>query len=217
MFLKLVVCLLLQKVNLLHKAWQMALIRIVSELLLCKSLTRRTGRKPSKQECKSGQAKESIHRLFAILVHRLSHGVKVYQWIFHIVVIFVVTMGQNKHFQELNEFKVCFFIEPVEQPRELLLDKGNERIHNRAALLVRLPLVKERLVGKLVVQSHCPEAWAFEKEVKILVIVFVTFFWPLFDRIFCNFFFAVLIRSCFWNWLECYDIGTLFRLLALNG
>ena len=95
----------------------------------------------------SGVAEKLVLCLLAVLVHGLAHRGEVHQWVAQKVVVFVVAVSQDEQLDQLDELEACLLAEFVEQPRELLLSEGYERVEHGALLLATLPLVKERLVG----------------------------------------------------------------------
>ena len=74
----------------------MTLIRVFTELFLGKLHSFWVSFKPSEEESVSGQVKESILRLLAILVHWITNNTKADQRIFQEVIILVVSVREYK-------------------------------------------------------------------------------------------------------------------------
>lgn len=124
-------------------------------------------------------------------------------------------VGEDKKLDQLNELKASLFTKSLKQARELFLHKDGEGVNHTILLFVRLPLVKERLVGQLEKQSHRSEARTLEEEVKVLVVSAIAFLWPprvLVNTIALNY---LLLLNVLLVWTELNDVRFLLCLRFL--
>ena len=154
------------------------LIRVFAELFLGKLHSFWVSFKPGEEERVSGQVEESVLGLLAILVHWITNNIKVNQRVFQEVIILVMSMGEDKELDKLNELKLSRLRQLVNESWELLLDVVNERFEHSVGLFVRLPLVEEGLVSELIVESHSTETSPLEEELKVLIVILLTLLRP---------------------------------------
>lgn len=167
--------LLTQLNDFLHHSLGVVLVRILTELLGAKLLSLGELGKPSKHKGVGGMVEEPVLDLSAVLVHWLSDYGEVNERILKIWVILVVSVGEHKEFDQVDKFKLSLAAERLKQSFEGLLSEFNQRALNLLVLLLlRLPFLKEWLVGILEENSHGSETSALEVEVKIHVVFGLT-------------------------------------------
>ncbi len=153
----------------------MTFIRIILELFDSEGLGLWVGSEPREKECKGGQIEEFVLSLLTVLVHRLPYSGKVHDRVLQELVVLVVSMRQHKKFDEFDELKAGLLGHFVKQAREFLVHKCNQRVNNIGFFLVTLPFVEEGLVCKLEEECHGSETRPLEEEVKVLIVVSISF------------------------------------------
>ena len=167
--------LLAQLNDFLHHSLGVVLVRVLTELLGAKLLSFGQFGKPSKHKGIGGMVEEPVLDLSAVLVHWLSDYGKVNERILKIRVILVVSVGEHKELDQVDEFELGLVVESLKQAFEGVLSELNQGALNLLVLLLlRLPFLKEWLVRILEEDSHGSEASALEVEVKVHVVFGLT-------------------------------------------
>ena len=115
--------LLTQLNDFLHHSLGVVLVRILTELLGAKLLSFWELGKPRKHKGVGGMVEEPVLDLSAVLVHWLSDYGEVNERILKIWVILVVSVREHKELDQVNEFKLGFFVEGFQQAFESVLSK----------------------------------------------------------------------------------------------
>ena len=126
---------------------------------------------PGKQEWVGWIVEELVLGLPTVLVHGLSHNGEIEERVLQVWVIFIVSVGEHKDFDQINEFKLSFFVQRLKQSLEGGLSEFDQRALNLfVLLLLGLPLLEEGFVGVLEEDCHGSEASALEVKVEVHVV-----------------------------------------------
>ena len=149
-------------------------ILILSELFTGKYSCLRIGLKPCEEERKSSVIEKFVLRIPAVLVHGFSYNVKVDDSVLKELVIFVVSVGEDKKLHQFCELECGLkLLHAGQQALELGVYEFYERRQHRNLLLRALPLLVERLVLGLEIECHLAEAGPLEVEIEVLIVLLV--------------------------------------------
>lgn len=147
---------------------------VLLEFFYRKYLSLRFWFKPSKEECKSAIVEELVLCVATVHIHRVSNDREGDQWILQVFIVLIVTMREDKKFYELDKLELGFFAQIREKTRKFSLYKVVERRNNWGGTFLVFPLLVERLILGLEVESHRTEAGSLEVEIEVLVVLLVT-------------------------------------------